>query len=152
MVVSAGGGGRWWLQVVLRCWQALGAPTSSEVSSVEARYSLVTSMRTRDALRSGELTPRKETGPCHAETTRDADIASILERARRWIQRRTPNCLGDILRTKVINWFITRTEFIKEERLPKRGHSGTHTRDALYVNAVLGSGVLMGGGVGWWEG
>ena len=88
MVVSAGGGGRWWLQVVLRCWQALGAPTSSEVSSVEARYSLVTSMRTRDALRSGELTPRKETGPCHAETTRDADIASILERARRWIQRR----------------------------------------------------------------
>ena len=50
----------------------MGALTSSEASSVEARYSPVTSMRTRDALRRGELTPRREAGACHAETYRDA--------------------------------------------------------------------------------
>jgi hypothetical protein len=55
----------------------MGALTSSEASSVEARYSPVTSMRTRDALRRGELTPRREAGACHAETYRDAADSSI---------------------------------------------------------------------------
>ena len=57
----------------------MGALTSSEASSVEARYSPVTSMRTRDALRRGELTPRREAGACHAETYRDAADSSISE-------------------------------------------------------------------------
>jgi hypothetical protein len=57
----------------------MGALTSSEASSVEARYSPVTSMRTRDALRRGELTPRREAGACHAETYRDAADSSILQ-------------------------------------------------------------------------
>ena len=70
-----------------------GAPTSSEASPVEARYSLVTSMRTRDALRSDELTPRKETGPCQADTTRDPEIASILAEQNQRLS--ASNCEGD---------------------------------------------------------
>ena len=71
MALTAAGQWRQLVAVAAGGGVSMGAPTSSEASSVEARYSPVTSMRTRDALRRGELTPRREAGACHAET-RDA--------------------------------------------------------------------------------